>query len=526
MQKQKLLIFNILLNNCINNDDKIAVVEGNTSLSYKQLLDHVINMSQALLGAGVKPGNRIATLAPPCIEYWICFLASTAIGSQWLGLNPKHTKREYDYYVRDAAPSIIFTFSTFDGRNYTEELEKIICEANLNEECRIIEFGGNSFDIQSSIDSLVKFGEPASKKYFFDTAKAVQETDTAAIVYTSGSTGTPKGALLSHQAMCRCADASASWMGTALEKAIIAFPINHIGSLNALGMNVFNYGGTIYFLKQFRIKDIVELGKQEGVTFSGHNQTTFQMMLESFNFSITDLSTLKLLVHGGSKTDIATLSKFRILDCNISSVYAQTESCGYVLRSEFSASLDVMANTIGKPVPGITARIRARDDTHDLNEGEVGELQLHGNWLFSGYLNNQSATEAAFTKDGFLRTGDLCLRRPDGNYEFVERINNTYKSGGYNIYPAEIETVILEHPKVCLAAVIPVDHPRFGKVGFGFVTPHPKEDLDYTELKEYLRRELANYKIPKKLRIMESLPTLSNKKIDRQALKEIADGDA
>ena len=238
------------------------------------------------------------------------------------------------------------------------------------------------------------------------------------------------------------------------------------------------------------------------------------------------MSSLKLLIHGGSKTYAETLRKFLPLNTNISSVYAQTETCGYVLRSNFDASLEEMTNTIGKPIEGVEARICATDSYQDLGEGKIGELQLRFDWPFSGYLNDEFATKSIFSHDHFLKTGDLCMRRKDGNYEFIDRINNAFKSGGYTIYPAEIETVMLEHPDVGAAAVVGVDDEKFGKIGFGFLTAKGDKRINCCEMDAWLRRELANYKVPKRLKVLDSLPKLLNTKIDRQRLLEIAYDDA
>ncbi len=525
MQKQEQLIYNLLLTHSEINGQKVALVDGERKVTYRKLLDSVTRLGCALIGKGIKPGDRIATLAPPCIEFWLCFLACTAIGAQWFGLNPRYKKREFSIFIEDAKPSLIFTFSPFDGRNYFREMELVVREANLEQSCKVVEFASTSSDFESFINCLEECSVPASRAIFFTATDQVKETDTAAIVYTSGTTGRPKGAMLSHAAMRRSAEASVAWMGEALEKVIMAFPINHIGSLNAIGMNTLTYGGTIYFIKRFDIGGILELGQEEDISFAGHNQTTLRMMLDYPGFSLDHLSALKLLIHGGSRTDADTLKTFLSLETKISSVYAQTETCGYVLRSDFCAALDVMANTLGKPIDGVTARIRAPDGYNDLSDGEVGELQLQFDWPFSGYLGNSSATKNVFTDDHFLRTGDLCIRRKDGNYEFIERVNNTFKSGGYTVYPTEIENVILEHPGTGLAAVIPVDDKKFGKVGFAFVSPQKGTRLDRIELLEFLKNELANYKVPKELSIVESLPTLANTKIDRQLLKEIANGN-
>ena len=526
MLKRNELIFDLLVDHSTKIGKKVALVDGTEKITYEQLLESVITLGRALLGAGIKPGDRIATLAPPCRGFWICFLACAAIGATWLGLNPRYKRREFAFFIRDAKPKLIFTFSPFDGRNYDGEIEMILKDLNLDKDCKLVQFDDKSFNFTDFSDFLAQHWVLASEQLFHRSTIKVKDTDIAAIVYTSGSTGRPKGSMLSHRSLCRSAKASVGWMGQSLERAAMAFPINHIGSLSAIGMNVLAFGGTVYFMAHFRAADILAIGKKEKITFAGHNETTFQMLLESPQFEIEQMSSLKLLIHGGSKTYAETLRKFLPLNTNISSVYAQTETCGYVLRSNFDASLEEMTNTIGKPIEGVEARICATDSYQDLGEGKIGELQLRFDWPFSGYLNDEFATKTIFTHDQFLKTGDLCMRRKDGNYEFIDRINNTFKSGGHTIYPTEIETVILEHPNVSMAAIVAVEDEKFGNIGFGFLTAKDDVTIDCSEIYAWLKKELANYKVPKKLKIMDSLPKLANTKIDRQRLLEIAYDDA
>lgn len=517
-----MLIIDLLLQHNRNRPDSTSIVDGDCSITYSELLTRVYETSKALIAKGIAPGDRIATIAPPCAEYWIIFLATTTIGAEWLGLNPRYQRREYRFFLEDACPKMIFTFSPYDGRDYTKELEVILAGADMLEYPEVVAFSGTNLNKSLCLNKSENEDEFIANQRLESRIQAVEEHDTAAIVYTSGSTGKPKGTMLSHYALLKCAEANVKWLGDSLEKVISPYPINHVGNLNNICMNVLTFGGTIYFLKTFSTADIIELYKSSGITHAGHNQTTFQMLLDSPDFSLETVSSIKTLVHGGSKTSMATLEVFQKTNIDIASVYAQTESCGYVLRSDLNASLETMATTIGKPIDGVEARIFDNEKGTIANEGDFGELQLKFDWCFSGYLNNPEATDAAFTLDGFLRTGDLCVRRPDGNYELIERIKNVFKSGGYDVYPIEIEQILHEHPKVRLAVIIEANHQKFGSCGYAFVQPVSGVDLRENELISYLSKEIADYKIPKYIDIVDELPLLPSKKIDRQTLKNLA----
>jgi acyl-CoA synthetase (AMP-forming)/AMP-acid ligase II len=202
----------------------------------------------------------------------------------------------------------------------------------------------------------------------------------------------------------------------------------------------------------------------------------------------------------------------------MSNVYGQTETVGIVTATAFGDSPRTMAETIGRPLPGCELRI-ARADGSEADVDESGEIQVRGPLVMSGYFRREEATREAFSADGWLRTGDLGTRRADGYFTFVGRLKEMYKSGGYNVYPVEIENALAEHPAVSVAAVLPVPHELFQEVGHAFVVPSAGGPPDEEELRSFLRDRLANYKIPKSFSFEDALPLLPSSKIDRQALK-------
>ncbi len=241
------------------------------------------------------------------------------------------------------------------------------------------------------------------------------------------------------------------------------------------------------------------------------------MTMQSPEFDASRLSHTKLIVCGGATTPLSILEAWTGVDCPISSVYGQTETCGIITHTDLDAPLLDVAETIGKPLQGCKVRI-VRGDGTQCAPGETGELLFRGPYVMSGYYNRPEATAEAFTEDGFLHTGDLGYTREDGNIVFVGRIKEMFKSGGYNVYPLEIEQAIAEHPAVLLCAVLPVPHPMFQEVGHAFVMPLEGKSITSAELREYLADKIANYKVPKSFSIEAALPLLPNGKVDKQQL--------
>ena len=489
-----------------------AVVDEGQRLTYAQLADEVARYAKALIAAGVQPRDRVATLAPPCKHFWISYLATVSIGAIWMGLNPRYKERDYRYLLEDATPKVVLAVSPYDGRAYDAELHAIAPAI------RIVTIGDAAAGVETIADFLAA-GASISDATLLARQQSVQPSDTAVIVYTSGTTGQPKGAMLSHHAITGLALVNAQWMGAGLRKAIMPAPINHIGGLNNVCMNVFAYGGCIVFFHRVDVAAITVLTFTEKPTYLVSSPTAFRMLLDMPGFQPEMLKGYELIVFGGAKSPKTVLEPFTRIGARMSSVYGQTETTGIVTATSFDASLEVMAESFGTALSGFDLRIVDPSTLAPCADGEVGELQVKSSFVMSGYFNKPQATRDAFTDDGFLRTGDLCKRREDGNIEFVDRIKEMFKSGGYNVYPVEIEQVICEHESVAAAAVLKMPDAKFDEVGFAFVALKSGSTLDEAAIKSFLATRIANFKIPKRFEFVAALPLLPNSKVDKQTLK-------
>jgi acyl-CoA synthetase (AMP-forming)/AMP-acid ligase II len=491
--------------------DRLAAADGAGRLSYGQLKSAVDGYARALLALGVRRGDRVAMLTPPCLAFWIALQATASIGAVWVGINPRYRERDFEHLLSDAKPRVLIVVSPFDGRDYRAELQPLLTA----DTAVVVHEPGDD----GAIPWTLKASVGARAAVDLDVARAaVDAEDTALIVYTSGTTGRPKGAMLSHRAVTLSARANAAWMGSeALARAVCAAPVNHVGAINNICMNVLAGGGAVFFHPRVDMAALAALSRREKPTYLVSSPTGFAMMLESGG-GVERLSDLRLIVFGGAATAQTVLEQIKPCGARLSSVYGQTETCGIITHTRGDATLEAMAATIGEPLEGAELRLA---DGHEqvVADGEIGEIQIRAPFLMSGYFQNASATRDAFTADGFLRTGDLGLRRPSGEVVFSGRLKEMFKSGGYNVYPVEVEQAICEHPGVALAAVVPVDHPTFQEVGHAFVQPAPGSVVSDDELAAFLRARIANYKVPKRFIIDAALPTLPNGKVDKLALK-------
>ncbi len=504
-------IHDLLASHAVAVGDAEAAVEGDVRLTYGALAGRVDAIAKALLAQGVEPGDRVATLAPPSLDFWLTMLATTSVGAVWIGLNPRYQAPEYGYLLDDATPRLVFARDHYDARDYLDELQ------TLGPRVETFVALGVACGRALGFDAFLAKGRSVSDADLATRRAAVDPEDVAIIVYTSGTTGKPKGAMLSHRAIMAAALVNLSWMQDGLQSTICVAPTNHVGAINNVCMNVFAYGGKIVFHHRVDLDAIAALTKQERLTYLVGSPTAFAMFAAMPGNGLNRLGNYKLIVFGGGSTAEALLKPVAALGIPMSTVYGQTETCGIVTASDFDASTEVMAETIGKPLPYADMRI-ARADGSVAGIGESGEIQVKGPYCMTGYFNRPEATAQAFTADGYLRTGDVGVARDDGNFSFVGRLKEMYKSGGYNIYPVEIELALAEHPAVHMAAVLPMPHPVFQEVGHAFIATGDVS-LDEATLKEFLRPRLANYKLPKSFSFDSELPLLPNSKVDKQALK-------
>lgn len=509
------LVYDLLDAQAARLGDAPAAQDPDKRLTFVELKAEVDAFAKGLLAKGVRRGDRVAMLTAPSVDFWIVFHAVTSLGAIWLGVNPRYQRRDFEHVLEDATPALLVVMSPLEGRDYCEELSA------LSTETPMVCIGTPSSGA-TSIEGFLAQGAAVSDAQLSDARGRVDPEDPALIVYTSGTTGKPKGALLSHRAIVASARVNCEWMGGEnLRSSVCAAPVNHVGAINNLCMPILAAGGRLIFYPRVDIPALAALSRREMPTYLVSSPTGFAMMLQSPEGLEGRLAHTRLIVFGGAVTPRPILEQIDRPGLILSNVYGQTETCGIITRTPQGASLEVMSETIGQVLPGADLRLRSASG-QPVSDGVPGEIQVKGPYIMSGYFRNPSASAEAFTEDGYLRTGDLGIRRPDGNIVFAGRLKEMFKSGGYNVYPVEVEQAICEHPAAQLAAVVPRSHPTYQEVGHAFVETAPGCTLEEDELRSFLRLRIANYKIPKSFTVTAELPKLPNGKVDKAALKAMA----
>lgn len=497
-----------------------ALIDGDQRLTYAQLSYRVNQYAKALLAHGIEKGDRVAVLCTSRIEFWVVFLATNQVGGLWLGLNPKYRLPEIRYVIEDAKPKVIFAMAKFEGAHYGDNI------AALQQEYGFIEQTISLTDTlpkTQAFETFLKAAESISDTLLEERQNTIDTMDPALLVYTSGSTGKPKGAVLSNYGLCYGSAVQNLQYQVNQPRFICNFPINHVACVSDTCSVILQAGGTIVFQERFDPALVLATIAKEKISFFVAVPTMLLMLLEHPDFNTPVFESMELVIWGGAAMPAPMIERLQALSPRLMNVYGMTETTANTTHSGRDADLVELSETIGRPNEYMPCRIM-NSDGKPCAVGEHGELQFKGDYLLLEYLNRPDATRDVYTEDGWLHTGDLGYWRENGTISLVGRISDMFKSGGYNVYPREIEDVLESHPEIDMAAVVSVPDNRFQEVGAAYLMTLDGT-LDMNSLNDFCREHLANYKIPKYFTQVDALPLLPIGKVDKVSLKKRAQQD-
>lgn len=451
---------------------------------------------------GVRPGDRVAVLARNRVEYLDVWFALGRIGGVLQNLNWRLSRRELSAIVADAAPVALL----YDAPH--AELAAELAAGQPNG-LRRVAFDAPAADAPTFAERDVLSAEPLPPPPVTDEAPWV-------LCYTGGSTGTPKGAVLSHRAVfANAVNTVLSWGLRPDDVTLLDAPLFHTGGLNVLTAPLVAVGGTSIVTDGFAPDRTFDAVERHGVTVLFGVPTMFIELQRHPRWAAADFSRLRFVISGGAPCPASVFEAFRAKGVAFRTGYGLTEAGpnNFWLPDE---QVRRKPGAVGHPLWSVEAQI-LRPDGAEAAPDEVGELCLRGPHLFSGYWNNPTATAAAVDAEGRLHTGDLATRDAEGCFRIVGRLKEMFISGGENVYPAEVESVLHEHPSVVEAAVVGVPDAKWGEVGAAFLVLAAEVSDD--ELTAFCRARLAGYKVPKRFIRLAALPRTGAHKIDKPALR-------
>ncbi|MEV0724253.1 long-chain fatty acid--CoA ligase [Micromonospora purpureochromogenes] len=495
-----------------------AVVLGDTRLSYAQLDGAANQVANLLVESGIRPGDRVALSCPNLPYFPIVYYGILKAGAVVVPLNVLLKAGEIAYHLRDSGAKAYFCFEGTPELPMGAEGWRGFGRAD---ECGRFFLMTADPQAPSPIDGATTLGSAlAGKAPRFETV-VTEATDTAVILYTSGTTGQPKGAELTHANMVMNALTCWRLFGAADEDVhLVTLPLFHSFG-QTVQMNAGLYGGaTLVLLPRFDARTALALMTRERVTFFAGVPTMYWGLLsvggENGNVS-TIAANLRMAISGGAALPVEILEQVeKVYGVRIREGYGLSETSP--VASFNHPGREAKPGSIGQPVWGVRMRL-VDADWNEVPEGESGEIAIRGHNVMKGYHGQPDAT-AEMLRDAWFRTGDVARRDEDGYYFIVDRAKDMIVRGGFNVYPREIEEVVMTHPDVSLVAVVGVPHESHGEEVKAFVIRNPGSRLTEDELVEWCRDRMASYKYPRLVEFRDELPMTSTGKILKRKLRD------
>ena len=507
--------------------DRTALVLGETRLSYTQVNAAANQVANLLVSRGIQPGDKVALSCPNLPYFAIVYYGILKAGATVVPLNVLLKGREVAYHLGDSDAKAYFCFQG------TPELA-IGAEGHAGFEaadgCEHFVMITADPAAESPIEGTQTLGRAlVGHAPIFDTVD-VEDDDTAVILYTSGTTGQPKGAELMHRNMISNALTSDALFDASAERPdtlLCVLPLFHSFGQTVIMNAGFAFGGTVVLLPRFEAGQALALMDKEDVTFFAGVPTMYWGLLGALDDSGVDVKkladTMRVAVAGGSALPVEVHKEFeRRFGVTILEGYGLSETSPVASFSVWGEPVRV--GSIGKPIPGVEMKLIDPEPgvRHDIEGGDdpenaIGEIAIKGPNIMKGYYGRPDATEEAIV-DGWFRSGDLGRKDADGWFYIVDRSKDMIIRGGFNVYPREIEEVLLTHPDVSLAAVIGVPHESHGEEIKAVVIRVEGATISEDELIAWGKEQMANYKYPRIVEFVDALPMTATGKILKREL--------
>lgn len=464
--------------------DRAALRLGDAAVSYRALEQSSARMAGLLHDRGVKPGDRVAIMLPNVPEFAVAYFGVLRAGGIVVPMNPLQKSREVAYYLGDSDAQLLFAWDAFadEARNGAQQ-----------DRTEVVVVGPGAFD------TVLASAPPVE-----DLADR-QEDDTAVILYTSGTTGRPKGAELTHANLTRNCDIVATDLVRLTSDDVIfgGLPLFHaFGQTCTLNAAVAS-GACLTLLPRFDAGKALGILSEHGVTVFAGVPTVFSRLLRQPDRDAYDVSRLRVSVTGGAAMPVEVLHDFQAaFGCPVLEGYGMSETSPVASFQTLQAA--PKPGSVGTPIRGVHMRV-VDNDGREVPQGETGEIVIRGHNVMKGYWQRPEETAAAI-RDGWFCTGDLGRVDQDGYFWIVGRKKDVIIRGGYNVYPREVEDVLYEHPAVADAAVIGLPDSDLGEEVGAAVVLKPGARTTADELREYVKRQVAAYKYPRKVWIVDALP--------------------
>ena len=520
---------------------------ADVSVSFLQFDQRVDQFARALLALGLKRQDHVAVWLGNSLEWALTFCACARIGAVLVPINTRYTASEAGYILAQSDAKALVMTSVLYGLNYLEMLEQIapsLAEAQhdllelkeLPALKRVILSEPEHATMQAiSVSPLPVYAvnlealmqQAQAHEQLQAAERTVSVEDVLLICYTSGTTGKPKGVMHNHRVLKQ-----ATRVGLALDlkpggRILGHMPLYHVAGLYMGFVPALTLGACFVNMPQWETTCALDLLEQERITAFGGIPTHFVDLVNHPSVTQRDLSSVENAWIGGSPVMQATFEKFKtVLGLKqLMSTYGMTENTISTSFNRLSDPIEVCCQNRAPILGPSEVKIIDPVTQNEQPRGSVGEIWCRGETVMLGYYKNPEATRATITPEGWLKTGDLGRFDDEGFLSVTGRLKDMYKTGGTNVYPAEVEQFLVQHPAIAIVAIVGVPDTRLDEVGFAFVQTHPGMQMTHAELRAFCKGKLADYKVPRYLKLLAEIPRTTTGKVQRSALLELASAE-
>ncbi len=521
---------------CFPEQYAFRFTEVDYTRTYPQFRDDVDRFARALISLGVKRGDHVAVWSTNLPQWYIAFWATTKIGAVLVTANTAYKIYEIEYLLRQSDTHTLVMCDGYKDSNYNAIIRELCPELENHEAgkplyTKRLPFLRNIITLQSkqegclTWEEALDFADNTPIEEVYRRASLISKHDVCNMQYTSGTTGFPKGVMLTHYNVVNNGKNIGDGMDlSTADRMMIQVPMFHcFGMVLAMTASM-THGVTMSPLTYFSPKRALDCINREKITCFHGVPTMFIALLENENFEKTDFSHMRTGIMAGSPCPVKVMQDVvdRMNMSEITIVYGQTEASPGCTMSLTTDSLEARVNTVGGPMYGVECKIVDPETGEELPDNVDGEFVARGYNIMKGYYKMPQATALAIDKDGWLHTGDLARRTPEGYYKITGRIKDMIIRGGENIYPKEIEDFIYTYEKVKDVQVIGVPDEQYGEEIMAVIIPKEGVTITEDEIKTYVKEHMAKHKTPKYVSFVDEFPMNAAGKILKYKMREMA----
>ena len=507
---------------------KTAIKENEVQLSFAELEHMSWHAASAFAAKGVVKGDRVAIWAPNVYEWIVAAIGLELIGGVLVPLNTRWKGSEVADVLNRGEVKLLFTVESFQASPSTEiRYLDLLQGETLETVSEIVLLRGDSESAaQENVIGFGEFllaGEEADMALVKEAAAGVQADDVMDMLPTSGTTGKPKLVMCAHGQNMRTVATWASTNGlNENDNYLIINPFFHSFGYKAGWLACLITGATIFPVLSFDLDAVLQQIEQDKISMLPGPPTIYQSILAHPDRDKFDLSSLRLAVTGAAPVPVELVNRMRNeMDFEVVvTAYGMTETSGFVSICRPDDPAEIISASSGRAMDGIEVKI-VDGEGKELPRGETGEIWVRGYNVMQGYFGNEQATQETITDDGWLKTGDVGEMDEGGYIDITDRIKDMIISGGFNVYPAELENSISSIKGVVQVAIIGVADERMGEVGKAFIVKEQGSELTVEDVAAFCKANMANYKVPRSIEFIDIMPMNASGKILKTELRKL-----